>query len=40
MAKNEAMEQAKNFIKGLTRTQMIFIGGALAIVLGDRKSVV
>ncbi len=34
MAKNEAMEQAKNFIKGLTRTQMIFIGGALAIVLG------
>lgn len=34
MAKNESLEQAKNFVKGLSKTQMAFIGSALAVVLG------
>ncbi len=33
MAKNETLTQATNFIKGLSRTQTIFIGSALALVL-------
>lgn len=34
MAKNEAVEQARNFFKGLNATQMVLIGSALALVLG------